>query len=147
MQFERTRRAFLSGVAGIFTFWGVGSTLRAWAARLKVYAVPLAKAEPLRQVGGSVKLKLADTDVIFVRDTEATVRAINPECTHKKCLVDYKEETGKLHCRCHKSAYDLDGTVRGGPAPKPLTTYRTKLDLGDDRVLIKLPVGGNEDGA
>ena len=128
------RRGFLRFLGG-----AVGALLFSYAgrARAKKLALPMSKVEALKKVGGSVSLDIKGQPVIFVRDTEKTVRAFDPTCTHKKCKVAYKSETGKLHCKCHKSAYDLTGKVLGGPAPAPLTQFRTKLK--GDKLLIALP--------
>ena len=101
-------------------------------------ALPMEKAPDLQTVGNSVLLKIKEQEVLFVRDTETTVRALNPICTHKKCKVAFKTDTGKLHCKCHKSAYDLlTGQVLAGPAPKPLQIYESKLD--NNRIIFTIP--------
>lgn len=130
------RRTFVLGAGGIITAAALAP--KEAAAKTKAFAVPLSKVPDLNEVGGSVRLKLAGQFVVFVRDSEKTVRALDATCTHKKCKVAYKAETGKLHCECHKSAFNLKGEVQGGPAPKDLPTYPTKLT--PDRVLIKVPV-------
>ena len=51
--------------------------------------------------------------------------AISTTCTHLGCIVSVSE-TG-FACPCHGSRYDQDGTVTGGPAPKPLAWYQVRL--------------------
>ena len=106
-------------------------------ARAKKVALAMASAEPLQKVGGSVLLKIKDQDVLFIRDSETTVRAINPMCTHKKCKVAWKPEAGNLQCKCHKSAFTLDGKVTGGPAPRPLQVFEAALS--EDKIILTLP--------
>ncbi len=51
--------------------------------------------------------------------------AISTTCTHLGCIVSIAD-TG-FACPCHGSRYDQDGTVTGGPAPKPLPWYKVSL--------------------
>jgi Rieske Fe-S protein len=129
-----TRRFFLQAAAGLglATIW-----LRPRVAHAKNLAVPLANLQGLDKVGGSVITKLEDKTLIFVRDAEDSVKVFDPICSHKNCKVAYTHETKTFNCACHKSAYDLTGKVLGGPAPKDLTQFRSKL--AGDKVLVKLP--------
>ena len=51
--------------------------------------------------------------------------AISTTCTHLGCSVAISD-TG-FACPCHGSRYDQDGTVTGGPAPKPLPWFKVSL--------------------
>lgn len=51
--------------------------------------------------------------------------AISTTCTHLGCIVGVAD-TG-FACPCHGSRYDQDGTVTGGPAPKPLPWFQVTL--------------------
>ena len=51
--------------------------------------------------------------------------AISTTCTHLGCIVGISD-TG-FSCPCHGSRYDQDGTVTGGPAPKPLPWFKVSL--------------------
>jgi cytochrome b6-f complex iron-sulfur subunit len=62
--------------------------------------------------------------VCIVRDGNK-LAAISTTCTHLGCIVGLSE-TG-FACPCHGSRYDQDGTVTGGPAPKPLAWYKLSL--------------------
>ena len=130
-----SRRGFLA------TLTGVALALWAWpsfaAGEVKKVAIGLAKVEKLTKVGGWAILKVKDRDVLFVRDTEKTIRALDPTCTHQRCTVAFEPKDGVLHCPCHKSAYTLDGKVTDGPAPKPLTVYAASLE--GDRIILSLP--------
>ncbi len=128
------RRGFfkvLGGAAAALVF------LKARLAGAKKIALALDKAKPVKDNGGSIKLKVKDQPLLLVRDKEGGIHAIDPTCTHKKCQIDYSSDTGNLHCKCHKSAYSLDGKVLGGPAPKPLKIFKASLD--GERIIIELP--------
>jgi cytochrome b6-f complex iron-sulfur subunit len=46
------------------------------------------------------------------------VFAISTVCTHLGCIV--KPDAAGFKCPCHGSEFAADGTVRKGPAPRPL---------------------------
>ncbi|MBL8960870.1 MAG: ubiquinol-cytochrome c reductase iron-sulfur subunit [Gemmatimonadetes bacterium] len=76
------------------------------------------------------------TDSFFVVRTSADVPiALSSVCTHLGCAVELV--TGQLVCPCHGSTYALDGTVRRGPAVKPLPRYTARLEP-DDVLVIDL---------
>lgn len=62
--------------------------------------------------------------ICIVRDSNK-LAAISTTCTHLGCIVGLSD-TG-FACPCHGSRYDQDGTVTGGPAPKPLAWYKVSL--------------------
>jgi Rieske Fe-S protein len=128
------RRGFLQLLAGLAIAVVLWPSRRVQARTL---GLPLSKLPKLAEVGGSMRIELKGREILFVRDTEKTVRAFNPTCTHQQCTVKFKEKTGKLHCPCHYSAYDLDGTVLEGPAPHPLEVFSAKLD--GDSIVLDLP--------
>ena len=53
------------------------------------------------------------------------IAAISTTCTHLGCSVAISD-TG-FACPCHGSRYDQDGTVTGGPAPRPLPWFKVAL--------------------
>ncbi|MGI8827190.1 MAG: ubiquinol-cytochrome c reductase iron-sulfur subunit [Chloroflexota bacterium] len=68
-------------------------------------------------------------------------------CTHLGCPVDWFQTPQLFLCPCHGSVFNGDGTVAGGPAPRPLFKYETRVNGG--RVQIKTqkipvvnPLGG-----
>ena len=63
------------------------------------------------------------------------IAAISTTCTHLGCIVAIAD-TG-FACPCHGSHYDQDGTVTGGPAPKPLPWFQVTLAPNGDVVIDK----------
>lgn len=106
-------------------------------AHAKKVALALSQAEALKEVGKAASLTIKGFPILLVRDTETSVRAFNSTCTHKKCKVYWKEDAQKIQCKCHKSAFDLEGNVLGGPATKPLQMYTAALQ--EDRIVLTLP--------
>ena len=126
------RRWFL-GMLG-----GAAAALLVWpwrSVQAKKVAISLEKAKDLKKVGASVTLKVRGRSILFVRDTEKTVKALDPICTHARCTVAWKKSEG-LRCPCHRSLFALDGKVLDGPAPKPLKTY--PATLSGDRIILSL---------
>ena len=127
------RRAVLKTI-----FSAVGAVLF-WPsrpARAAKIAIGLDKLSKLKTVGSSMTIKLKGKMVMFVRDSEESVRGIDPTCTHEQCTVEYKIDGNRIECPCHGSVFDLQGKVLKGPAEKPLSLYETSLR--DGRVVIDL---------
>ena len=70
------------------------------------------------------RLPLGSQRVTLVRG-EGGLAAISNTCTHLGCVVA-TTEIG-FDCPCHGSRYDADGTVLGGPAPRPLPWFKVSL--------------------
>lgn len=127
------RRSFIRCVG---VFLGVIITLPTRLARAKSLAIPLAKAKKLEKAGGSMILKVKGQQVLFIRETEETIRALDPICTHKGCTVAFNRDENRIDCPCHQSAFNLEGGVVKGPASKPLKAYDAKLD--GQRIILSL---------
>lgn len=129
------RRSFLGGAAGL-----LGSLLllpiQGLHAAGRRLGISLGKAPELNTVGGSAILAVKGKAILFVRDTETSVKAFDPTCSHQKCQVAYKKELNCIECSCHGSRFGLDGAVRTGPATHDLTTYPAALDAANGRVIV-----------
>lgn len=51
-------------------------------------------------------------------------------CTHLGCPVQWLPTPKIFLCPCHGSVFYGNGTVAGGPAPRPLFQYQTKVVNG-----------------
>jgi menaquinol-cytochrome c reductase iron-sulfur subunit len=60
-----------------------------------------------------------------VSDTAFTAFAIN--CTHLGCPVNWRPDAQLFLCPCHGGVYNADGTVAGGPPPRPLTQLNVRI--------------------
>ncbi|MFC1580315.1 ubiquinol-cytochrome c reductase iron-sulfur subunit [Thermodesulfobacteriota bacterium] len=127
------RRSFIRCV-GMFV--GILISLPARLVQAKSLAIPLSKAKKLEKPGGSMILKVKGQQVLFIRDTQETIRALDPICTHKGCTLAYNKKAKRIDCPCHQSAFDLKGGVVNGPASTPLKAYDAKLD--GDRIILSL---------
>ncbi|BDU75496.1 QcrA and Rieske domain-containing protein [Mesoterricola sediminis] len=70
------------------------------------------------------RISLDTRRICIVREGNR-IAAISTTCTHLGCIVGLAD-TG-FACPCHGSRFDPDGTVTGGPAPKPLPWYKIAL--------------------
>ncbi|MGK7893867.1 MAG: ubiquinol-cytochrome c reductase iron-sulfur subunit [Xenococcus sp. (in: cyanobacteria)] len=65
---------------------------------------------------------------VIIVSNAGTLAALNPECTHKGCDVEWKGDDGELVCPCHGSKFGVDGAVLAGPASTPLPVYEFKQE-------------------
>jgi len=53
--------------------------------------------------------------------------AISSRCAHLGCPVRYFEAAANFICPCHGGVYGFEGEVLGGPPPRPLDRFQTRL--------------------
>ena len=74
---------------------------------------------------------LADAKVVVTQPKAGTFKAFSSTCTHMNCQVTSISD-GRIACPCHGSSYSIaDGSVEGGPAPRPLPKVAIKVE-GDE---------------
>ncbi len=66
-----------------------------------------------------------------VRYTADAYKVFSSTCTHLSCRVKWDEEAQNFHCPCHDAIFDIQGRVGGGPPPRPLDEYETKVEEGN----------------
>ncbi|MFH9549487.1 Rieske (2Fe-2S) protein [Streptomyces sp. NPDC051445] len=77
----------------------------------------LAKTTDIPVGGGKI---FAEEKVVVTQPAKGDFKAFSAVCTHQGCTVGSIAD-GIIHCPCHKSEFRIaDGSVAGGPAPKPL---------------------------
>lgn len=54
----------------------------------------------------------------------------DPRCTHLGCAYSWQADRNRFFCPCHDGIFDIDGKVIGGPPPRPLDRYKTKVENG-----------------
>jgi cytochrome b6-f complex iron-sulfur subunit len=91
----------------------------------------------LNQTGLIQNKKFASGPLLVVRDPASKTKliAVNSTCTHQGCSVDWKAGTKEFVCSCHNSKFKADGSVKNGPAQKPLAKFTVKTE--GDLVLVK----------
>jgi Rieske Fe-S protein len=101
---------------------------------------PAATSEPAS--GGEGLAKTADIPVgggkifqtekiVVTQPTSGEFKAFTAVCTHMGCTVA-TVSGGTINCACHGSKYSVaDGSVKNGPAPRPLAA-KTVTVKGED---------------
>jgi cytochrome b6-f complex iron-sulfur subunit len=91
----------------------------------------------LNQKGFIQAKNVAAEPVLVVRDASNAnkLMAVSSICTHKGCDVAWKAGIKEFACPCHGAKFKADGTVKAGPAQKPLTRFRVKTE--GDSILVK----------
>ena len=85
----------------------------------------LAKTSDIPVGGGKIFKK---EKVVVTQPKKDEFKAFSAICTHQGCTVGSIAD-GIIHCPCHKSEFRIsDGSVAGGPAPKPLPAEQIKVE-------------------
>jgi menaquinol-cytochrome c reductase iron-sulfur subunit len=77
----------------------------------------------------------AHTAVWLRRTGDQDFVAFGLNCTHLGCPVNWRSEAELFLCPCHGGVYYADGTVAGGPPPRPLTQLMVRI-TDDQRVQV-----------
>lgn len=85
----------------------------------------LAKEADIPEGGG----KVVD-DLVIVQPEKGTFKAFDRACTHKGVPVEAPKD-GVMTCPKHGSKFNVDGTVAGGPATKPLAEVKVTVKDGE----------------
>ena len=86
---------------------------------------PLLKLDEV-PVGGAKAVTAGNGDkVIVTRPSDGEAVAFSAVCPHQGCTVAPDDE--QLTCPCHGSAFELDGSLKEGPAEKGLDPYAVKV--------------------
>lgn len=56
--------------------------------------------------------------------------AVDPNCTHQGCTVEWSAKENKFICPCHGSTFAADGKVLEEPAASPLKRFAAKIEKG-----------------
>ena len=70
-------------------------------------------------------------DVWFVKGPSGGLTVYSPICPHLGCRYSWDESEGHFVCPCHGSVFAINGTVLGGPAPRPLDSLPSKVENGE----------------
>ena len=88
--------------------------------------------------GTVAKKSLGAAGVAVIRDPENAegVVAVTSMCPHQGCHVKWSKDDSVFACPCHGSKFGADGSLKDGPAEKPLNAVEAKIE--DDLVLVKV---------
>jgi menaquinol-cytochrome c reductase iron-sulfur subunit len=77
----------------------------------------------------------ARTAVWLRRNSLTDFTAFSINCTHLGCPVNWRQDAELFMCPCHGGVYYADGTVAGGPPPRPLVLVGVRV-TDDQRVQV-----------
>jgi len=74
--------------------------------------------------------------VLVIRDRATEqLKAVNPTCPHRGCMVDWNGSSDMFLCPCHQARFNADGRWIGGKAVRrPLERY--KVTVANGRILV-----------
>lgn len=70
----------------------------------------------------------------WVVERERSLQAFSTSCPHLGCAINFDAGSSEFKCPCHRSAFDLAGKVKGGPAPRPMDS----LELEESNGLVSI---------
>jgi menaquinol-cytochrome c reductase iron-sulfur subunit len=117
----------------------VAPTLRSdeWtsAGAVDDFDVGVPRLVPLqRQVTDGWTTETATVAVYIVRETETDFVAFDIHCTHLGCPLAFSSGAGQFVCPCHGGTFSVEGQVTGGPPPRPMLRYETRVVDGEVQV-------------
>lgn len=91
---------------------------------------PLYSTAQIPLKGGMINAA-ADGGIVVTQPSSGTYKAFSSTCTHQGCTVA-TVSNNVIQCPCHGSQYSAeDGSVIGGPAPKPLPAKNITVSGGN----------------
>jgi cytochrome b6-f complex iron-sulfur subunit len=76
----------------------------------------------------------------IVRLGDGGFLAVYHRCTHLGCTVPWDANQQKFVCPCHSSEFDMQGTVKNPPAPRPLDLFTVSIVDGNVQVDTGTPI-------
>jgi succinate dehydrogenase / fumarate reductase iron-sulfur subunit len=153
---EMSRRRFLTGLTvGI----GAASTLLVGGVLASTFVGPVLHRKPSQWIraGGvdafpagqvsTVRLTYADANGFYIQEQNKPILVwrrpqtdefvvYSSTCTHLGCTVRWDANQKLFLCACHGGAFNLDGSVKSGPPPRPLDRLALRIDSGN--LLVKM---------
>ncbi|MDB5012645.1 MAG: (2Fe-2S)-binding protein [Daejeonella sp.] len=65
--------------------------------------------------------------VIVAKTFTGSYIAVQRSCTHENYGLTYQANNSRFYCNNHGASFAESGTVKTGPANRPLTVYHTQL--------------------
>jgi glycine/D-amino acid oxidase-like deaminating enzyme/nitrite reductase/ring-hydroxylating ferredoxin subunit len=77
-------------------------------------AEEIASLEEIKPDEGKL-VDFKDQKLAIYKSKTGQITALNPVCTHAKCIVNFNDEEKSWDCPCHGGRFDLNGKVLTGP--------------------------------
>lgn len=65
------------------------------------------------------------------------VKVFSNVCTHLSCRVAWRADQRDYFCPCHDGRFGVDGQVIGGPPPRSLDEFQTRIQNGQIEILLE----------
>jgi cytochrome b6-f complex iron-sulfur subunit len=131
---------FLAAMAGV----GVGSFK--FYVPTVLYEPPTTfKIGPPKDYGVGVDVRWKAIGQFWVVKEDGGMYALVSICRHLGCTPNWFPDQERFRCPCHGSIYDINGNVRGGPAPRTLWRAAISLDPVDGQIIVNTSVRQDPD--
>jgi menaquinol-cytochrome c reductase iron-sulfur subunit len=80
------------------------------------------------------------TAVWLRRSGDRDFTAFGLNCTHLGCPVNWRAGAELFLCPCHGGVYYADGSVAGGPPPRPLVHYSVRIGDNEQVQVLTRPL-------
>jgi menaquinol-cytochrome c reductase iron-sulfur subunit len=80
------------------------------------------------------------TAVWLRRNADQDFTAFGLNCTHLGCPVNWRAGAELFLCPCHGGVYYADGSVAGGPPPRPLVRYAVRIGDNNSVQVLRRPL-------
>jgi quinol---cytochrome c reductase iron-sulfur subunit, bacillus type len=106
----------------------------AWIPLGKVETFELGKPTPVsftRSKANGWEKTVTSYGLYVIKKSDTSFLVLSSKCTHLGCTVNWKPDRQEFVCPCHDAQFGPDGSVRGGPPPRPLDSFsgdRLKID-------------------
>lgn len=89
----------------------------------------MANINEIPQGKGKV-IDLGGTKAAIFND-QGNPQAFSTVCTHLGCEVEWNDGENTWDCPCHGSRFNADGSVKQGPARRPLNPLNVQVENGE----------------
>lgn len=137
---EMTRRNFfsLAGWLGLAAT-GAGSafgTFRFMFPNVLYEPPTVFKVGKPAEYGPGLSEKYLKERNVWVVKNERGMYVLVAICRHLGCTPNWYDDKKRFQCPCHGSIYDIEGNVRGGPAPRTLWRAAVSIDPVDGQIVV-----------
>lgn len=80
---------------------------------------------------------------VYILRTHQGFSALSAVCSHLGCITRWVEEDNLVECPCHGSKFGRDGSLKQGPASRPLTPLL--ITLKDGQLIVDKAATVNAD--
>ena len=139
-----SRREFLTTVGQCAGWGGIAASIGGTGVGALRYMIPNVLYEPPSifkigkpsDYGIGVDTRLMKERQIWVVRNPKGLYVLVGICRHLGCTPNWFPDQQRFRCPCHGSIYDMEGNVRGGPAPRPLWRAAVSMDPVDGQVIV-----------